>query len=321
VVVHQGRILGEGYHERYGQGHAEVNALAAVAAEDRPLLSASTLYVSLEPCFHYGKTPPCVDLVLRMGIPRVVIGAQDPFPAVAGQSIAKLRAAGVEVLLAPAHPRLHLLHARFFTTVQAQRPYIVLKFAQSADGFLGYAGQRTSLSNALVQRLVHRWRSEEAAILVGSETVLVDDPALTNRLYLPQLRQPTRLLLDRRGRIPSTAQALDDQAPSLWFSQQDLGHAKHWPLGEEGFEDWLKSLYQKHRLQSVLVEGGAQLLTTFLETGLWDELRLIQTPKRLGQGVAAPKLPPMSPAERFCLGQDEVLIYYREPLPIAPTLP
>lgn len=293
VLVYQDRILGEGYHQQYGQAHAEVNAVAAVAPNDRNLLPKATLYVTLEPCFHQGKTPPCVQLILKEKMARVVIACKDPFEKVAGQSIALLQARGVEVVVGVLEAKARQLVRRFFTTVQQQRPYIVLKYAQSLDGFMGDPTRRVVISNAFSQRVVHQWRREETAILVGTNTALLDNPSLNNRFWAG--RQPLRLVLDRQLRLPRTLKLFDGSLPTWVFTTQkttlNWDNVRFVRLNE--FVDFLPQVVaylHQARIQSVLVEGGSQVLQSFLDANLWDEARVLQSAAILGQGVAAPTI-------------------------------
>lgn len=293
VIVHQDRIIGEGYHQQYGQGHAEVNAVAAVGAADRSLLPTSTLYVTLEPCFHQGKTPPCVQLVLREKIARVVIACKDPFEKVAGRSIALLKERGVVVTVGVLEQEAIRLARRFFTTVQKKRPYIILKYAQSQDGFMGNPDKRVLISNAFSQRLVHQWRREETAILVGTNTALLDDPSLTNRFWAG--RQPLRLVIDRSLRLPRNLKLFDGTLPTWVFTTQanppTWENVRFVQLDEQdSFLEQLLVYLHQQKIQSVLVEGGAQVLESFLEANLWEEARILQSSTRLEEGIVAPQI-------------------------------
>ena len=298
VLVYEGRILGEGWHQAYGQAHAEVNALAAVGPEDRDKIPHSTLYVSLEPCFHYGKTPPCVDLVLRERIPCVVIGMADPFPAVAGQSIRKLQEAGVEVVLAPNPADFEQLNRRFLSVHLAQRPYVVLKCALSADGYIGRPEEEIALTQPETRYWTHRWRSEEAAILVGTNTALCDDPRLDNRAFGAYTVQPLRLVLDRHKRLPDSLDLFKRAAEQpTWVLVEDLPQEppaqglRYMALDFGRMPQALVELLQKERISSLLVEGGGQVLQGFLQAQIWDEMRILRSAKSLGQGLPSPQLP------------------------------
>ncbi|GHT12899.1 riboflavin biosynthesis protein RibD [Bacteroidia bacterium] len=257
VIVHQGKIIGEGFHRKYGEAHAEVNAIASV--KDEKLLKESTLYVNLEPCSHYGKTPPCAELIIQKQIPRVVVGQIDPYPEVSGRGINMLRKAGVEVVCGVLEEECKSLNKRFLTYIFQQRPYIILKWAQSADGFMdrqreandGQAPVR--FSNAFTQALVHKLRAEEAAIMVGKRTALLDKPSLNVRFW--KGNDPVKIIADS----------------SLTLKQQ------------------LRALYEQ-KIQSLIVEGGAKLLHSFLEENLWDEALVEISPLILEKGVVAPAL-------------------------------
>lgn len=291
VLVHQGRIIGEGYHQQYGQAHAEVNCLASVAPADRPLIPASTMYVSLEPCAHFGKTPPCADRLITERVAAVVVACRDPFAAVNGKGIEKLERAGIPVTMGVLQAEAAWQNRRFFTWHTARRPYVVLKWAQSADGLLGQTGQRTAISSAASQRLVHRWRSEEAAIMVGTQTALIDNPRLDTRHWSGPA--PVRVLVDRHLRVPATHHLLDGSQSTLVLTTAPVpagSAATYHPLpdGRTDVPALLQALYQ-HGLQSVLIEGGGQLLQSFIESGLWDEARVITNQAlQLGDGVPAP---------------------------------
>ena len=276
VVVCDGRIIGEGFHRRCGGPHAEVNAIASV--KDRHLLCRSTIYVSLEPCAHFGKTPPCADLIIRSGIPRVVIGCRDSFAKVNGLGIRKLQEAGLEVEVGVMEEECRDLNRRFFTFHQQHRPWVTLKWAQSEDGFIdrlrSAEEEPMRFSNALTQTLVHRLRARHQAILVGTTTALKDNPTLTTRYW--QGPNPLRLTIDRHGSLPPTCHLKDGSTPTIIYTQENINEI-------------LDDLYQRG-IQSLLVEGGAKLLQNIIDLGLWDEAFVETAPFRLGQGVAAPFL-------------------------------
>jgi len=315
VLVHEGRILGEGWHQRWGEAHAEVNCIGAVLPEDRHLIAQSTLYCSLEPCFHFGKTPPCVDLILENKIPRVVLANVDPNPKVAGQSMAKLRAAGVEVLSGVLEAEGRRLNRAFFTWIVERRPYVILKWAQSSDGFLARSGERTAISGPAALRWVHRWRSEADAILVGTTTAVTDNPRLDARLFGG--KNPLRVVLDVHGKIPATHHLLDGSIPTWVYGKMGTQHggATVWKpaKGRVLIPNLLKDLAADHRA-ILLVEGGADVLQQFLgEGGCWDEIRVIENQTlRLGRGVAAPTLPAdAQPMGMQQLGEDVVRFFER----------
>ena len=267
VIVCDGRIIGEGFHRRCGGPHAEVNAINSV--QDKHLLSRSTIYVSLEPCAHYGKTPPCADLIIKSGIPRVVIGCADPFAKVNGLGIKKLQDAGCEVEVGVLEEACRELNRRFFTFHQEHRPWITLKWAQSKDGYIN-----GKFSNALTQTLVHRLRARSGAILVGTRTALIDDPTLTTRYWSGP--NPLRLTIDRHNILPPTLHIKDGSTPTYIYHEESIGEI-------------LQDLYARG-IQSLLVEGGAKLLQSFIDKGLWDEARIETAPFCLDEGVAAPIL-------------------------------
>lgn len=296
VIVYQNRIIGEGYHQKYGQPHAEPNAINNVLPQHKHLLRQSTLYVSLEPCAHYGKTPPCANLIVETGIPKVVIACPDPFELVNGQGIAKLQAAGVEVTIGILQPEAKWLIRRFVTYHKQKRPYIVLKWAQTADHFFApHNKQQRWISNSFTQTLTHRWRTEEQAILVGTTTALHDNPQLTARLWVG--KQPLRLVIDRYLRLPSNLHLFTDGvAPTVVFTQVSAPKISHRQVRyvtidfeKEPLPQILAYLYEQ-KIQSVIVEGGATLLNSFISHNLWDEARVFTAPIYWGQGVAAPVL-------------------------------
>lgn len=323
VLVHEGRIIGEGYHQLYGKAHAEVNCIDSVRQEDVPLISRSTLYVSLEPCAHYGKTPPCADLVLRMGIPRVVVGCRDPFPQVNGKGIEKLLAAGVEVTVGVLEAECITLNKRFFTFNTLHRPYIVLKWAQSANGRIGGgiaaggigevgAAGRVFISNDYTNRLVHKWRGEEAAILVGTRTALADDPSLTVRLWSGP--DPVRLVIDKELRLPVSLKLFDGKAKTIVFNNlrhEEGENLSYYQLAGDSslVHQLVMALYQL-KIQSVLVEGGGRLLQSFIDEGYWDEARVITNNElELPGGIPAPVLNNPQPISHEFLFSDTIRYY------------
>ena len=311
VVVCDGRIIGEGYHRRCGGPHAEVNAIGSV--REKQLLSRSTIYVSLEPCAHYGKTPPCADLIVRSGIPRVVIGCTDPFAKVNGLGIKKLRDAGCEVVVGVMEEACRELNRRFFTFHRKHRPWITLKWAQSSDGFISpeadglRAGEAKTLtdsdkgrvpfqfSTSLTQTLVHRLRARSGAILVGTGTALADNPSLTTRLWPGP--NPLRLTIDRHQCLPPTLHIMDGSAPTVVYRNESL-------------REILSNLYERE-IQSLIVEGGARLLESFIAEGLWDEARIETSPVRLQQGLAAPKLTGQRLVSERNYGGETIRLYRR----------
>lgn len=295
VIVRNGKIIGEGYHIEHGGPHAEVNAINSV--RDKEWLKESTLYVSLEPCAHYGKTPPCSDLIIRMGIPRVVIGTSDPFAEVSGRGIEKLKKSGVDVLAGILEEECRWLNRRFFTFHEKKRPYVILKWAQSADGFMAPDKNRKErrpvwITNDLSRRFVHKCRSEEASILVGTQTAIEDDPTLTVRDWAGP--SPLRLVIDRKGMIPENSHLLDGSKETVVFTEMDVASADRIAYITLDFNlnilpQLLQYLYQREIL-SVYVEGGTRTLEHFIEQGIWDEAHLFFGPGFMGSGVRSPKI-------------------------------
>lgn len=293
VIVCDGRIIGEGYHIRCGEAHAEVNAIRSV--KDPSLLKRSTIYVSLEPCSHYGKTPPCADLILEKEIPRIVIGCQDPFPEVAGRGIKKLREAGREVTVGVLEKECLQLIARFITFNRLHRPYIILKWAESSDLFIDTertGGTPAILSSPLTSMLVHKKRAEVAAIMVGTRTALLDNPSLTVRSWYGH--NPTRVVPDRSLSLPRSLNIFDNSTPTLIFTEKEHANEKniaYIPLhfAHDILQQMMKELYQR-KVQSLLVEGGSQLLQSFINAGLWDEVFIEKCPGKLQSGVKTPEI-------------------------------
>jgi diaminohydroxyphosphoribosylaminopyrimidine deaminase / 5-amino-6-(5-phosphoribosylamino)uracil reductase len=295
VIVHNNTIIGEGYHERYGQAHAEVNAVKSVLAnyaDAEELLSKSTIYVTLEPCAHYGKTPPCADLIIKHHIPKVIVGCRDPFDQVNGKGIEKLLAAGVEVVLGVMEQECLGLNKRFFTRVQKQRPYIILKWAQTADGFFGPDdGSQFWITGEESKRFVHQWRSEEDAVLVGKHTALADNPQLNVRYGSG--RSPKRVVIDRNLDLPKHLHLFDQSVETFVFNalKTDVeGKVKYIAL--EDFDNFVPQyiLFQLYLqdVQSVIIEGGAKTLEAFIEAGLWDEARIFTGNITLKNGIKSP---------------------------------
>ena len=291
VVVHNDVIIGEGYHQKYGQAHAEVNAINNVA--DKSLLTQSTLYVNLEPCAHYGKTPPCADLITHYKIQRVVIGTIDTFSQVAGKGIEKLQKAGIKVKVGVLEQECRALNRRFFCSNEKKRPFVTLKWAQTADGFIGRGEKGNSfdkrISHPQTDVLVHRWRTEEDAILVGKNTALLDTPSLTARLW--QGRNPVRVLLDFNLEMPTNQPLFNGEAKTIVINS--IKTAQEGTVFYEKAENTIPAILEvlyKHNIQSVIVEGGTATLQSFITANLWDEARIITSPKTWEAGVKAPTL-------------------------------
>lgn len=300
VIVHNNRIIGEGYHARYGEAHAEVNAINSV--KDKSLLKDSTLYVSLEPCTHYGKTPPCTNRIMEEGIPRVVVAMVDPNPVVAGKGIEVLRQNGVDVTVGIREDEAKELNRAYITYQTKQRPYVVLKWAQTLDGYIDRYranGECEWITNERARMLVHKWRSEHPAIMVGTNTVDADNPRLNVRCWSGN--NPLRVVVDRRLRLPAKANVFDGSQPTLLITgnnSQALSRRNEF-AGIEGLEiismdfakevevQILKELAQR-RVTSMLVEGGGAFISSFVKKNLWDEARVFVGNKFFGGGINAP---------------------------------
>jgi diaminohydroxyphosphoribosylaminopyrimidine deaminase/5-amino-6-(5-phosphoribosylamino)uracil reductase len=289
VIVHDDKIIGEGYHQKYGEAHAEVNAIAAVQNKD--LLKEATVYVNLEPCSHFGKTPPCADLLIKHQVKKVIVCNLDSNPLVAGKGIQKLRSAGIEVEVGVLEEEGKNLNKRFFTFMEHQRPYIVLKWAETADGFIAREDYNSRwISNELSRMLVHKWRTEETAIWVGKNTALYDNPQLNARNWTG--KQPVRVVIDSQLTLPTSLHLFDQSQTTLCYNlQKSAYHEKleYIQLNPTNFVKQVVTDLYSRKLQSVLVEGGAMLLNSLLEADLWDEIRLFKGEAVFGKGIAAPR--------------------------------
>jgi diaminohydroxyphosphoribosylaminopyrimidine deaminase/5-amino-6-(5-phosphoribosylamino)uracil reductase len=371
VLVHDNKIIGEGYHQLYGEAHAEVNCINSVKEEHRSLIAQSVLYVSLEPCVHFGKTPPCADLIIKNKIPKVIVGCRDPFVQVNGKGIEKLRAAGIEVIDGVLEKRCKELNKRFFVFHTEHRPYIILKWAETGDKKLGLplapsnrggmasaqnhmeqetfntnedaqlsellsadsspngggrvGASRLLISNEYTNRLVHKWRSEEMAILVGTNTALFDDPALTTRLWPGT--NPIRIVVDMNLRLPQSLKLFDGKTPTIIFNlhRHTLPFEKisatdlraigvgYYQVTEDVnlVHQMLNALYLMN-IQSVIVEGGAQLLQSFIDDGSWDEARIITNEKLvIGNGLPSPVLKDDQLTSTQNIDADFIRIYHQ----------
>ena len=327
VLVNNDRVIGEGYHQRYGEPHAEPNCLASVKEMDRRFIAQSVMYVSLEPCVHFGKTPPCADLIINNKIPKVVIGCRDPFREVNGKGIEKLRAAGIDVEQNILGKDCEDLNKRFFTFHTQHRPYIILKWAQTANGFIAPANpfqegslqdssvRHLHISNEFTNRLVHKWRSEEAAILIGTTTAITDNPRLTTRLWTGN--NPTRLVVDMDLKLPSSLNVFDGETRTIVFNKhmhEDKGNVQFYQVTDDVslVHQVSNALYKLH-IQSVIVEGGARLLQSFIDEGMWDEARVISNRQlAIGNGLAAPILHNCEKTGEQNIFSDQIGFYKRE---------
>lgn len=299
VIVHDDKIIGEGFTSAYGGSHAEVNAINSV--NDPSLLKSSTIYVTLEPCSHYGKTPPCADLIVKMGIPKVVIGLKDPHEKVAGNGIKKLEAAGCVVKVGVLQKECEEHHKRFLTFFIKKRPFIILKWAETADGFIapeplkrGEEKKPYWITNTKSRQLVHKWRSEEAGILVGTNTVLADNPQLNLRDWVG--KAPTRIILDRSLKITTDYHVLDGKQKTIVCTE--ITDRKDYVEGviykvldfKADLPQQLCTAMHEEQIQSVIIEGGFQTLQSFIAANLWDEARIFKGANNFTKGIAAPKI-------------------------------
>jgi len=301
VIVYENQIIGEGFTSAYGGAHAEVNAIRSV--KDKSLLEKSTLYVSLEPCSHYGKTPPCSDLVIASKIPNVVIGAVDSNIKVAGNGIKKLIESGVNVTVGILEKECRASNIRFFTFHEKKRPYIILKWAESQDGFIAPKTKNEQkpvwITNEFSRQLVHKWRSEEQAILVGTQTVIDDNPKLNVRDWTG--KNPTRIVLDQNDRIPKESHIFDNQAKTIVLSSAEIDFS-------ENIANQITNFLFKNNIQSVIIEGGRQTLQTFIDANLWDEARIFKGQLFFENGTKAPIFKSKW-TERHYILEDELLIF------------
>jgi diaminohydroxyphosphoribosylaminopyrimidine deaminase/5-amino-6-(5-phosphoribosylamino)uracil reductase len=321
VVVHNNKIVGEGYHKRYGGPHAEVHAIQAIT--DREILKHATLYVSLEPCSHFGKTPPCADLILRSQIPTVVVGCRDPFPEVSGRGIQKLRDAGVTVIEDVLASECIMLNKRFITAHRNKRPYVILKWAETADGFIAPSDRaRTWISCEASQTLTHQWRAEEMAIMVGYNTARFDDPALTVRHVAGN--NPLRVTVDNTLSLSTSLKIFNNEAETLVLNsiKDDKSGNCEWKRYDPTLSAThavLTELYARN-VTSVIIEGGAKTLQEFIDRNLWDEARVFVGKQRFGDGIKAP-IHPTSPQQTSCSGDDTLHIFFHPQLEMRLGLP
>ncbi len=309
VIVHNGKIIGEGYHKKAGEAHAEINAINAV--KDKDLLKKSTIYVSLEPCSHYGRTPPCADRISEIGFKKVVVGTLDLTEKVNGKGINKIIQAGLLVEARVLEKECQELNKRFNCFHRNKRPYIILKWAESADGFIDKNYQPTQISNTLTHQWVHQLRSEEHSILIGTKTALADNPSLTTRAIYG--RNPIRILIDFDLKVPKDFNIFNPEAETLIFNStldKKEGHLEYIKIDKENFYEKLMSILYQKNIQSVLVEGGRFTLQNFIDHGLWDEGIRIKNPNLiLAQGTKAPEL--AREPENTLTFRDNQIEYYK----------
>lgn len=312
VMVHHDKIIGEGFHRKYGEPHAEVNAIQSV--KDISSLSECQLYVNLEPCSHYGKTPPCADLIIEKKIPEVIIGTVDPYEEVSGSGIQKLREAGIKVTINVLKEECAELNKRFFTYHLKKRPFIILKWAQTKDGFIAPLHNKNNtihrISNTYSHQLVHKWRSEEQAIMVGANTALHDNPQLTVRHWTG--KNPVRVTIDKNRSLAENLNLFDSSAPTLIFNEDKEEKKENIAYKKIDFSKNIllqvsEKLYQE-KINSILIEGGAKLINLFLQENLWDEARIFTSDSFLKEGIPAPELN-ISPMKSQFIANDQLSIY------------
>ena len=310
VIVYDGKIIGEGWHKKSGESHAEVNAVKAV--KDKSLLKKATIYVSLEPCSHFGKTPPCCDLIIKNNIPNVVIGTVDPNVKVAGNGIKKLIEAGIHVTVGVLEEECNALNKRFFTFHKKKRPFIVLKWTESQDGFIAPTEKLEKkpvwITNQYSRQLVHKWRTEEQAILVGTQTAIDDNPKLNARDWSG--KNPIRLVIDQNNRIEKNNHIFDNQAVTIVFSKSIDTIKKENTIFEildfeKNIAEQIVQILYQHQIQSVIIEGGRQTLQTFIDANLWDEARVFVGSIKFKEGTQAPTLA-KNQFKKQSIGTDEL---------------
>ena len=309
VIVRDEKIIGEGYHQNFGEPHAEVNAVNSV--ENQEFLREATVYVTLEPCAHWGKTPPCANLLVEKKVKKVVIAALDSNPLVGGKGIQLLENAGIEVETGVLEKEARWQNRRFFTQIEKHRPYVILKWAQTQDGFVARENFSSKwISGSQSRQLVHKWRAEEDAILVGKNTAQYDNPSLNVRDWVG--KNPVRIVLDSNLELPENLNLFDQSIPTICYNskksetQENLNFVN---LGEQfSMYDMLKDLHSR-KIQSLIVEGGTKVLSQFIENSLWDEARVFSGKVKFGTGISAPILN-QKPAETLSIGEDILNIYH-----------
>lgn len=308
VIVHDNKIIGEGWHREFGGPHAEVHAVNSV--ENQDLLSESTVYVTLEPCAHWGKTPPCANLLVEKKVKKVVIGAVDSNPLVGGKGIQILINAGIEVETGVLEKEARWQNRRFFTQIEKQRPYVILKWAQTQDGFVARENFDSKwISNSQSRQLVHKWRAEEDAILVGKNTAAYDNPRLDVRDWVG--KNPVRIVLDSKLELSQELNLFDQSIPTLVFNTVKSKAEKNleWILLSQINPETILQELNSRKIQSLIVEGGSKVLDQFLKSGLWDEARVFTSTTQFGQGIYSPNMN-QNPSESLSIGTDRLDIYY-----------
>lgn len=312
VLVYQNRIIGEGWHKKYGEAHAEVNALASVSEENRKYISDSTLYVSLEPCCFFGKTPACTKLILENQIKKVVISCLDDTQEVSGKGVEILREKGLEVLTGVLEKEGRILSRYRNTFVTHKRPYIILKYAKSKDGFFSKKSEQIWITNPLTKRLVHKWRGESDAILVGTETARVDNPQLTNRLFFG--KNPIRIVIDRNLKLNQNLNLFDQMEPTWFIHEKELvtenssRNIQFFKISfDENFIQNLLKIAFSNRIMTMIIEGGAYTIQQFIDKNLWDEARVLTGSRILHNGIQAPDIAGIE-SNRLKIGGDQLTI-------------
>ena len=313
VIVYENKIIGEGWHKKSGEAHAEVIAIESV--QNKKLLSSSTLYVSLEPCSHFGKTPPCADLILKYKIPNVVIGTIDPNSKVAGKGIQKLKDSGVNVTFGILEKECNELNKRFFTFHRKNRPFIILKWAESSDGFISPKNKSEQkpvwISNEHSRQLVHKWRSEEQAILVGTQTIIDDNPSLTARDWTG--KNPIRMIIDKENNVDSSKNVFDNQAKTIVFSSKEVTSNSETiqnikiDFDINSTQTIVEKLYENN-IQSIIIEGGSKTIQSFIDANIWDEARVFIGEIKLHDGTKAPEFKKAIYSKSY-LKKDTLLTY------------
>ena len=316
LLVYKEVVIGSGYHQRFGEAHAEVNCFNSVQDDQKHLIPKSTLYVTLEPCSHHGKTPPCSERIIKEGVKRVVVAIQDPHNKVNGKGIQQLIDAGIDVKMGVLCEEARFQNRRFFCFHEQSRPYVILKWAETMDRFMGNLGStRLLITDDEVNKQVHQWRAEEQAILIGTDTALKDDPLLTNRLAPG--KSPLRVVLDFNLRLPLRLRIFQDGLPTIVINHERddiLGSVQYikMPREKKSLPDILNRLYSMN-IQSVMIEGGATLLTSFIQGELWDEIRVITNESMLiGKGLASPRIPNhIQASAEIVIGNTRLHYYFR----------